>query len=816
MAVLSAERVAQPSQSPDRTRWVGLALAAAVVIAWGVLLWRTGSPSREVARWAVAVGLGVLAPGFAVVRAGRREAAPLVEDLSWAAAAGALVALAGWFVDRVLPWSPGALVFGPLVVAATLVRPGSRRRVLARPAPGWGPGPATALAVANVAALAWMAQTGLLAYRADPGRHGRNYFVDLLYQLDLVGELRHHLVPTYPSVAGTSLSYHWFAYAIDSHLLTHTGVDPFDSTLRLLPATLVPAILMLAAVVARRLARQVWAGPVAAGMLGLLGISQATRWSVDDGSSTGVLLRYWLFSLPQTLGWFTSLAVAGALTAFLRRDPDDRATPVALLVPLLILAAGSKSSELPVIAGGLALALLVALIRRDRRLIRRCLAALVLTLVVFEAAALTIYGGSSYGVRLDPFGWALQRLPVTFPGYGTQVSPLFLTGTHWPLIATASTAVLWLLPLLPRLLGGLLQLRCRGADPAGWVFVGTGATGVALTLLVRHPAGSELYFMESGYPIGVAGAASGIVLAAARLSRGATVAQRRRLVGGLGVLVAVGALLAVAIASTQGRHDPVTAWKIAHPGVPMAGSVSALDLAWRWLRPTAILLLIIAAVSPLALLAVRRVSRRPASALLVVVCLVLGPGLFDMALHFKGAGLPALDSRAQVAESEARARRAGEILTTRPLVRAGRYVDAHAGADDVVASNLFCRLNAKAVARSGRPCDARNFLAAAWTQRRSLVGGWAYADRNVASAWTRTRVYRETPFWDPALLEEQSRAYLAPTASLLDDLYRRHGVRWLFLDLKASRVDVRALDQLADLRFRATGMAVYHLRAPRP
>ena len=767
--------------------------------------------------WVAAVALGVVAPGFTLVRACRREGAPLVEDLSWAAPAGCLVALAGWFVDRVLPWSPGALVFGPLVVAVTLAIPATRRRVLARPAPGWGPGPATALAVTNVAALAWMAQTGLLAYRPDPGRHGRNYFVDFMYQLDLVGELRHHLVPTYPSVAGTPLSYHWFAYAIDSHLLTHTGVGPFDSTLRLMPATLVPAILMLAAVVARRLARQVWAGPVAAGMLGLLEISQATRWSVEDGSATGVLLRYWIFSLPQTLGWLSGLALVGALVAFLRRHPDDRAVPVALLVPFAILAAGSKSSELPVIAGGLGLALTVQVLRRDWPLARRCLAGLAVTLAVFEAAALTIYGGSSYGVRPDPFGWAITRLPLTFPGYGKQVSALNLTGTHWPLLAEVTAAVLWLLPLLPRLLGGVLQLRLRVADPAGWLCVGTGATAVGVTLLVRHPAGSELYFMESGYPIGVVGAASGIVLAVDRLTRGATAEQRRRVVGALVALVGVGAVLAVVVAATQGRFDPVTAWQKAHPGRPLAGSVSVADLAWRWLRPTAFFLAVTAIVAPVALLAFRRVTgRRGPAGFLVVICLLLGPGLLDMALHFKGAGLPAFDTRSDTRESEASSRNAGDTVTTRGMVRAGKYVDAHAGPDDVVATNLYCRLSAAAVARSHLPCDARNFLAAAWTQRRSLVGGWAYADRIVGASWTSTVGYRRQPFWDPALLDEQRAAYLDPTASVLDDLYRRHGVRWLFLDLKASRIDAAALDQLAVLRFRAPGMAVYHLRAPTP
>ena len=220
-----------------------------------------------------------------------------------------------------------------------------------------------------------MMATGLLAYGTDPGLHGTEYYPDIMYQLDLVGELRHSLIPTYPAVAGTSLSYHWFLYAITSHLITHTGVSPFDSTLRLAPATLVPAILMLAAVVARRLSGYVWAGPVAAALLGVVSLSEASKWTTEDGS-LGALPRIWRASPPQTMGWLASLAAAGSLFAFLRRASEDRAVPVALLIPFLLLTAGSKSSELPVMIAGVALAGAVAALRRDWLPMRRCLLAL--------------------------------------------------------------------------------------------------------------------------------------------------------------------------------------------------------------------------------------------------------------------------------------------------------------------------------------------------------------------------------------------------------------------------------------------------------
>ena len=478
MATPVVERPERPRRAAAAPPWaVSGLVVVAVLIAWCYVLIRTGSPAADVLRWIGVLLLEVLAPGFVAVRAVRRATAPLVEDVAWATVAGCMVALLGWFVDRVLPVAPGPYLVGPLVIAVGLIVPATRRRVLARPAPGWGVGPSVTLGAVMIVAIGWMASTGLRAYRVDPGVHGTSYYPDVMYQLDLVGELRHMLVPTYPPVDGTSLSYHWFLYAIDAHLVTHSGINVFDSSLRLAPATLVPAILLLAAVVARRLAARVWAGPVAAGLLGVVDISQASRWSTED-TSIGVLSRNWRASPPQTMGWLASLGAAGALFAFLRRSEDDRAVPVALLVPLFVLTAGSKSSELPVMTAGVALAAFVQLLRRDWVVLKRCLIALGLGLVVFEAASLTIYGSSSYGVRLQLLGVIRARMSRMFPsirpGTGSLVHP-----PHYALVAVGTVTLFWVLPLLPRLLGLFFQVRYRVADPAGWVCLGAAVAGLA-------------------------------------------------------------------------------------------------------------------------------------------------------------------------------------------------------------------------------------------------------------------------------------------------------------------------------------------------
>ncbi|MEP7089996.1 MAG: hypothetical protein ABI776_07775 [Nocardioidaceae bacterium] len=798
--------------APSVAGLVPAGVLVVAVVAWFLTVTLTGSPVADVLRWSFAVLIGVLAPGFVVVRISRSAPAPLIEDVSWATAAGCLVALTAWFLDRVLPVSPGPSLVGPLVVALGLSIPWARRRVLARPAPGWGPAPVLVLGGVLLVSLGWMLATSLLAYQPDPGVSGLDYSPDVMFQLDLLGELRHSLVPTYPSVAGTPLAYHWFLYAITANLTTHTGVGLFDSTLRLGPATMVPAILMLTAVVARRLSGRVWAGPLAAVMLGVLDISEASRWTTQDGS-TGILQRTWRSSPPQTLGWVASIAVAGVLFAFLRRSPSDRAVPVALFVPLVVLTAGSKSSEIPVLVAGVALATVVQVLRRDWALLRRCVSALVVLLAVFGAASLTIYGSSSYGVRRQPFGAAIARLGSMFPAQERDPSSLFLTGRHGTALTLATVTIVFLLPLLPRLLGALLQVGYRPGDPAGWVCLGTAGAGLVLPFLVRHPSGSELYFLLSAYPIGVIGAASGLLLAAER-ARGALpqMLGGRRLGWWLATLVAAGAASAAIVAYSQPQLDPVQRWVLDHPQDPLVSGLSTRHLAALWLAPDLTLIAVLAGLAVVVAVTLRRARPRMPLVLLSTLTLLLGTGLFTATLQFHGTVEPVrggvADVRGPIPEYE---RSSAPPPTMRDAIAAGTYVDEHAGPRDVVATNMFCRVE-PTPRPHGRSCDARNFVAAALTQRRTLVGGWGYADRVVSNAWALKTAYRNAPFWDPALLKEEVDAVERPSRALLADLYRTRQVRWILIDVRQGPVDLAGLDRLAVRRFQGPSTVVWQLR----
>ncbi len=803
---------------------MSIGAGAAVAACWIVAVVLTGSPALDVLRWVGATLTAVLIPGFVLVRVSRRGSAPLIEDAAWAVPAGSLVAVAGWFVDRVLPVSPGAFVFGPLVTALTLTVPAARARTFARPAPGWGVRPNLAMAAIAAFSLVWVATTGLQPFPLNPGPGATTYYPDVLYQLSLVGELHRTVVPTYPMVAGTKLSYHWFLYAIINHLTTHTGVGRFDATLRLSLASMVPAMLVLAAVVARRLSGRVSAGVLAACMLGVLELSLPEKWGPQFGSVI-LISRYWEASPPQSLGWIAGLAALGTVCALLRRGPNDTAVPVALMVPFLVLCAGSKSSQLPVLGCGLVLALLVACLQRQWDVARRCLIAAAAVGAVFEAAAYTIYGGSSYGVRQQWWGYALSRLYQEFPSQQAKSDLLYLAAPHARRSALLTIVALLVIPLLPRLLGLLYQVRLRPNDPAGWVAGGVMGAGLLAPFVLRHPAGSELYFLISAYPLGVVGAAGGLVLAVDHGRRLAHLHNRtRRHQAVLLLALASGAAAAFAVAHLQPRFDPVTRWIRSHPADVQVRGVSFGRLLWLWWRPWVQFTGLAVALTLVATIALRRLAapRRPGTvsgearvrmlAGLTFVSILLGAGLYGMSLRIYGSDLrtPTQDQRAPVSDPA----HGASLIVWPDTEAAGSWIDRHAAAQDVVATNQYCLRPRVRPDGHTTACDTRNFTAAAFSQRRTLIGGWAYADRVLDSAWASPVSYTKMPFWDAALYDEQYQAFARPSRAVLDDLYRRHDVRWLFLDLTHPPVATALLDRTAIRRFTGAHAAVWQLRRP--
>lgn len=794
--LVTAETVLDPLHGTSRrARYLVPTAWALLACGWAVALITTGSPAGDTARWVVACALAVLLPGFALVRAVRPARAPLIEDIAWAVPAGCLVAMAGWALDAALPWSPPSWLWGPAATAVLIAVPVARRRILARPAPGWGVGPNLAVIAAIAVAVVWMTTDFLRLNPVDPGPAGHAYYPDVLFQLAVVGQMQHSLVPHYPAVSGEPFAYHWFGHAVLAHLSTGSGVDPWDMVLRFAPATLLPAIVLLAAVVARRLSGKVWAGPIAAALLTAVGNTAATVWSVD-GTSQSIVQTYWWASLTTVFGWLATLAAAGCAIALLRKGPHDDAVPVRLLIPLLVFAAGAKSADDAVLAGGAVFAALVSL--WSRRRIGSAVAVCVATTGILLAAKYTIYGGTGYGLQFAPGGTIVQLAAGLFPGLATPSGgSSSLSLPQLPMVAIVAAFALWLLPLLPRLIGvGYLMARRR--DVASWFVLGTLAAGFGGAVAFRQPGLSQEFFLVAAYPVGIVGSASGI---AAFLGRRRDTPWRMASIVGL----LFGLAATVGVAALAGTRTPLAAWISEHGGTPpSAAIVSTVRQVLWWAGPMLVVAALLGGAGVLAL----RMTSRPALRRAVpvgLVAAVIGTGLLSTGLYLTNtATTPSLAVTQALTESPD---------VTRDEITAGRWLAANAAPQDVVASNQQC-LQPQTGPQLPAPCTAKEYALAALSQRSVDVGGWAYAPRNLDSAWTADVWWPNQPFWDAPRLAEETASFVQPTPALLNGLYGSRGVRWLVADGNGTPPATSLLDALAVRRLTLPTVTIWELRPP--
>jgi hypothetical protein len=125
-------------------------------------------------------------------------------------------------------------------------------------------------------------------------------------------------------------------------------------------------------------------------------------------------------------------------------------------------------------------------------------------------------------------------------------------------------------------------------------------------------------------------------------------------------------------------------------------------------------------------------------------------------------------------------------------ISAARWLRDHSDPNDLVATNIHCRVPRSAA------CDSRQFWVSAYSERRVLVEGWDYAGHTFIP-WD--------PFWDQALLATNDAAFEEPSTATVAALRNGYGVRWLFAD--ATLADPAAIGRYADLRYRAGDFAVF-------
>ncbi|MBM0206992.1 hypothetical protein JNW90_31300, partial [Micromonospora sp. STR1s_5] len=341
-----------PAPQPDRRLARSLRSAVVAALPWAVLLaampaaWSyTDVPAVDVLRYVAYWSLALVLPGTLVHRAVRGGRGNLPEDLGFGAATGLLLELGAWVAaaatgqQHLLRWWPVPLVLAFLAV------PRLRRhwRVGARrPLPlawHW-----SVVAVLLLVLLWAVAQWRLVPL--PPVNH--SYYQDLLYHLSLVQELTRDLPFQLPQLAGEPLRYH---YLSDAHMAAGsmiTGIPPATVLLRLWLAPVAVVSVLVTAGLARDLTGRWWAGPVAGAAAGL-GMPVAVNSAIADGAFA------FSFSSPsQTYVLPLLVLLAGICVDAVRGRPLGVAW--ALLPAIGLACAGAKSSALPPLIAGVAVA----------------------------------------------------------------------------------------------------------------------------------------------------------------------------------------------------------------------------------------------------------------------------------------------------------------------------------------------------------------------------------------------------------------------------------------------------------------------------
>lgn len=738
-----------PTRRPVAVRFAPLAVGYAVVA--GTLL-ATGTPAVDLARFTGYALLAVLLPGTLVYRALRSRPHTLVEDLAVGAAVGLVLELAGWAVCTGLG-VPGWTWLWPLaVVVPFLAVPRLRRhwRVTGyTPVPaGW----AWSLTAVVAGFTGYLAESFLRPNPVLPAGEGQAQYIDLAFQLSLAGAATHQVPPQVPQVAGEPLHYHWFGFAHLAAASLVSGVDLTTVFFRLAVPALCALAAVLVAVVGWRVTGRAYPGVGAAALMFTVG-----EFGYENGVRQlfGTQATFIVWGSPSmTYSWVLLLPLVAVLADLAGRARGSPVPPLgrgAWVLAGLFLAAstGAKASSVPVALAALALTAGVLLVTR-RRVPRAVLGALGLTLAAQLFATAVLFRFESHGVTVDPFS-GLR------PYVGPHGAGLWLAVT-----------VAFLLNLQLRLAGmvALLGLRRGRLEPVQVLLLGGALAGPAIYLLVGHPGSSNQYFVRAGFAFGVILSAWGY---AELLDRAALPARGRAL------LAAGAAGFALLLTTVQLRHPAAVP-----PGVTYGPVLPLL----RWAVALAVAATVLGLLWPALAGRWPALARRGAVVLLTGVLVAGAPGLvLDAAA---GRRYPNGGAYAVVPMPASR-------------VEAARWVRAHSAPDDVLATNVHCR-----VVTDGW-CDARSFWLSGYAERAVLVEGWAFAPRMVGLPGGAY-----APFWDTERLRLNDAAFTAPTAAGLAELRDRYGVRWLVLD-RTVTAEPPTLPTLATLRFRNTRISVFHL-----
>lgn len=744
-------------------------LPATVVVACvGVALGFYGVSAADLAAFSLYISLGVALPGLLWVRALYRGTPTLTEGLALGVTLG--------YALEVLTYIPARALGVPLLVMAWpistyvlfLAVPRLRRHW--KGAPGAERTPlrwSWCTALIMIYLIVWSAVNVFRTQALTWPAIGTS-FIDMPFHLALAGELKNHMPPMVPTVVGEPLVYHWFVYAHVAAASWVTGVEPLVLLFRLAILPMLAALIVVLGMIGRRITHS-----NAGALAGLASTVLITAPSLYLGEATGVFtwktVQSWS-SPTQTFGALFFAPIVLLLIDLLGRKPQPRGRWV-LLGIMLVAVMGAKATYLPLLMAGLVAVVLVEAVRWFA-LPRRPLAALGLTAACLLFAQCVLFGGARQGILIDPL--SIMRLTLrsmTGLDVGAEFSPAVTIGAA--LLCVLCGVITWC---------GILGLVGRPhllVRPVVVLVLSMSAAGLAAALVLGHPHQSQGYFLQASYPYLAMVAVYGLMLIVrkARVRFGALVCA-----AGVGVVAvyAIRTLCGVRIPLDPGQDDIILFLPyLALLGVVLLAVVVLRAARQSGLRTCALVICMVTAAGT------------PAAWFARVM-----PGTFR-------SPVAAVQNANVVAAGHNSNATAPPEAIPEGAFTAGRWLRAHSAVDDLIATNVHCRMGYE------NPCDSRAFWATALSERRALVEGWAYTVTNMDS-WRPGEVVETRPFWDRDRLQANDAVFLAPSAQAVRRLRDDYGVRWLFVDERRMSPGAN-LGPFADLQLRAGDYAVYRL-----
>ena len=734
-------------------------------VATAVLL-QAQTPALDIARYGAYWCLGVTLPGLLVVRAALGSRGNWPEDVALGAVAGLGLELVFFMAWSVLGLQQLLWLWPLVVVVVFAAVPRLRRhwRIASpRPLPRlWSWGVASALA----ACFVFIRQQAMAAPMPPAGGY---YYPDTSWHLSIVHELARSFPPQVPQVAGEILRYHWFSHVhlAAAHLVS--GAPTATVVLRLWILPLIAVAALIGARLAMELSGRWWAGPLAAWALvvmtgtGLLPVAGESEVNFPKSPSQ-------VYVLPLFLGivLLASRALRGIRLG----------AGWAILLLLLVAAAGAKPTALPLTLAGTCLAGLVLVVQR-RRQWRAAAAIVAVVAVILPLSYLAVVGsdaGSTFSL-FDFMEWNPLYHSLTGAGFHPAVGPILPAGVMD--LSVRSLTILAILVAVPFVsnVGRLVPLAWLGSnrmrqDPAAWLLAGVVLAGWVVYLVLSHPAYSQGYFLRLANPVA---SVFGVWALAAAVPD--TVRSGRRAVA----MVAGGTLFGfVGVALARA----VTPSLLGH-----ADDLAAVEASF--LTPLAVVSLVIVAGLVTWRLARERVpGLRGWGSAVVLAALVLGGPLEGVVNP-----VPNPKSLVPVAPADREAARVGLISPSAAAAMA--WVNQHTPQDAVVATNRHCSSGPE------RPyCQATAFWVSGLGGRRTVLEGWGYSSASR---------YATDPSPFPERLAVNDSVFTNPSVGAIARLRKEYDASWLVADNTAGPVSPE-LAHLAEPRFVRGPVTVYQLR----